>query len=65
MKKFTKIIESETTQKSFKIDAFIELTIEAANEGEAAYIADSILSSMKEQSNYSINNTEEIDKKIN
>lgn len=54
MNKFSKLIENIETKRQFKIIAQIELSIEASNEGEASYIADSTLSSLKNQSNYTI-----------
>lgn len=59
MKKFSKIIEGLEGPKQFKVTAQIELTIEASNEGEASYIADSSLSSLKNQSSYTISKVEE------
>lgn len=59
MRKFTKIVEGIKGEKSFRVIAQIELIIEASNEGEASYIADSTLSSLKNQSNYTISKIEE------
>lgn len=59
MKKFSKIIENLETKKKFKVDAQIQLEIEASNEGEASYISDSILSSTKNQTTYIINKISE------
>jgi hypothetical protein len=59
MKKFSKILENIEGEKSFKVDAHINLVIKASNEGEAAYLADSALSSVKNQSQYTIDNIEE------
>lgn len=59
MKKFSKISESNSSGK-YKIMAYIELEIEAENEGEASYIADSTLSSIKNSSNYNISKIEKL-----
>jgi hypothetical protein len=60
MKKFTKIIENVESKRQFKVTVQVEFTIEASNEGEASYIADSTISSLKNQSEYTISNIEEI-----
>lgn len=60
MKKFTKIIENNESKRQFKVTVQVEFTIEASNEGEASYIADSTISSLKNQSEYTISNIEEI-----
>lgn len=54
MKKFSKILESSNNY--YKVEATIELLIQTENEGEAGYIADSILSSVENSSNYTIIN---------
>jgi len=59
VKKFTKILENIEGKKSYRVIAQVELTIEAENEGEASYIADSTLSALKNQSNYTINKIED------
>ena len=59
MKKFSKVLENNGSMK-YKISAYIELEIEAENEGEAAYIADSTLSSIKDSSNYKISKIEKL-----
>lgn len=61
MRKFSKLVEDIKGGKSFKIIAQVELIVEASNEGEASYIADSSLSSLKNQSNYTISKVEETD----
>lgn len=58
MKKFSKILESNGVRK-YKINANLELIIEAENEGEAGYLADSILGGIKEQFSYNVINIEE------
>jgi hypothetical protein len=60
MKKFTKIVENKELKSQFKISIQVDLIIEASNEGEASYIADSTISSIKNQSKYTIFNIEEI-----
>lgn len=59
MKKFSKIVEN-VQSKRFKVDAEVELTFEADNEGEAGYLADSELGSIESQTNYRISNITEI-----
>lgn len=62
MNKFTKILEQSESEKYFKVNAQIELTIKASNEGEASYIADLSLASIKNQSEYTITNINDISK---
>jgi hypothetical protein len=64
MKKFTKILEEVEGEKFYKVDAQIELLIPAANEGEAGYLSDSILSSIEYGSNYTIDNIDETEKRM-
>jgi hypothetical protein len=59
MRKFTKILEDLKDKKVFKIDAQVELAIKASSEGEASYIADLSLASMKNQYKFTINSVEE------
>lgn len=62
MKKFTKIQEDNSNRKFFEVSATIKLYIEADNEGESGYRADSILGSIKEHTDYTIENISEISK---
>ena len=64
MKKFTKILEEVEGEKFYKVDATIELLIPAKNEGEAGYLSDSILSSVEYGSNYTIDNIDETEKRM-
>ena len=64
MKKFTKIVENLENESFYKVEAEVVLIIEAENEGEAGYVADSILASIEDSSNYVINNIEETDERI-
>jgi hypothetical protein len=59
MKKFTKVLESQTNQKLYEISVELKLLVKAENEGEAGYIGDSILGGISEQSDYTILNIEE------
>ena len=59
MKKFTKIIEKLENIGYYKVDAQVQLILQSENEGEAGYIGDSILGSIKEQTDYTISNIEE------
>ena len=54
MKKFTKILEEVENERFYKVDAQVELIIPAENEGEAGYLADSILASIEYGSEYII-----------
>jgi hypothetical protein len=63
MKKFSKIVENIENEKNYKISAHIELLIPASNSGEASYLADSILSSVKYNNDYIIDKIEESDEK--
>jgi len=62
MKKFTKILENQTNEKYFEILAEIKLVIKSDNEGEAGYKSDSILGSIEEQVDFTINNISEVPK---
>jgi hypothetical protein len=64
MKKFTKIVENLENENFYKVEAEVVLIIEAENEGEAGYVADSILASIEDSSNYTINNIDETDERI-
>lgn len=54
VKKFSKILEDNSNQKYYKVFAKIELVIPADNEGEAGYLADSILASVEDSYDYTI-----------
>jgi hypothetical protein len=64
MRKFTKIVENLESESFYKVEAEVVLIIEAENEGEAGYVADSILASIEDSSNYVINNIGETDERI-
>lgn len=59
MRKFTKLVESVESEKFFKVKCELDFTIKASNQGEASYIADEELSSLKNQSGYSIKEVSE------
>ena len=60
MKSFSKLLESQESEKNYQIDAEITLNVMAKNQGEASYLADSYLASVKSQSTYTIKKVEEI-----
>ena len=62
MKKFTKVLEELENENFYKVDAQVELIIPADNEGEAGYLADSILASIEYGSEYIIDNIEQTEK---
>jgi hypothetical protein len=64
MKKFTRIVEEVESEKFYKVDAQVELIIPAENEGEAGYLADSILASIEYGSEYVIDNIDITEKKF-
>ena len=64
MKKFSKILENNSNEKYYKVYAKIELVIPAENEGEAGYLADSILASVENSYNYTIQLIEDTDDRI-
>jgi len=64
MKKFTKIVENLENESFYKVEAEVVLIIEAENEGEAGYVADSILASIEDSADYVINNIGETDERI-
>jgi hypothetical protein len=63
MKKFSKIVESNN-DNHYRVDAYIQLVVPAENEGEAGYLSDSILSSVEHNYDYTINNIEKTDLRI-
>jgi hypothetical protein len=65
MKKFTKVLEEIENGRFFKVNAEVELILPADNEGEAGYLADSILVSIENGSNYQINNIDATDERVN
>lgn len=54
MKKFSKITENKNNQKYFQIISEVTLIVKSETEGEAGYLADSILGSIKEQSDFKV-----------
>lgn len=60
MNKFTKIVENIEESKYFKIKSDLEIVVKSNNEGEAAYVSDSILASIKGQSGYTIKSIDEV-----
>lgn len=64
MKKFTKILEEVENERFYKVDAQVELIIPAENEGEAGYLADSILASIEYGSEYIIDNIDMTEKRV-
>jgi hypothetical protein len=62
MKKFSKVLEEVENGKYYKVIVQVELLVPASNEGEASYIADSTISSIKNISEYSISQVEETSK---
>ena len=64
MKKFTKVLEELENESFYKVDAQVELIIPAENEGEAGYLADSILSSLEYGSEYVIDNIDQTEKRV-
>ena len=60
MKKFTKILENQNGEKYFEVTAEIKMIIKSENEGEAGYKSDSILGSIEEQVDFTINNIGEV-----
>lgn len=60
MKLFSKLVESSQVEKHYKIQAEIELMVKATSQGEASYLADSILASTKNQSEYTIKSVDEV-----
>ena len=60
MRKFTKILENLSEQKFFEVTAEVKLLVKSENEGEAGYLADSILGGIEEQSDFIVQNISEI-----
>jgi 4a-hydroxytetrahydrobiopterin dehydratase len=59
MKLFSKI--NENSKQEFQIDSNLRLRIKSENEGEAGYLADSILSGIEEMEDYEILNISKLD----
>jgi len=59
MRKFTKIIENKN-EKYYEVSAKIKLLIKCENEGEAGYQSDSILASIDNQIDFSIDDIVEV-----
>jgi hypothetical protein len=59
MKRFSKIYENSQSEKTYKISATVEIEVKAENEGEAGYLADSILGSIEDGVGFTIENIEE------
>lgn len=59
MKKFTKILENQNSEKFYEISVELKLLVKAENEGEAGYLAESILGGIQEQSDYTILNIDD------
>ena len=64
MKKFSKILEEVGDERFYKVDAQVELIIPAENEGEAGYLADSILASIEYGSEYIIDNIDITERRV-
>jgi len=64
MRKFSKLLEDIDNNKYYKITANVELIVHSESDGEAGYLADSILAGIEESLNYSILNIEETDERI-
>jgi hypothetical protein len=62
MKKFTKVLEEVENERFYKVTAQVELVVPSENEGEAGYLADSILASIEYGSEYVIDNIEQTEK---
>ena len=62
MRRFSKLYEFQNSKKYFEVSSELKLALEADSEGEAGYEADSILGSIKEQTDFVINNISEIKK---
>ncbi len=62
MKKFTKILENQNSEKFYEISAEIKLMIKSENEGEAGYMSDSILGGIKEHIDFTIQDISEVSK---
>ena len=62
MKKFTKVLEEVENERFYKVTAQVELVVPSENEGEAGYLADSILASIEYGSEYIIDNIEQTEK---
>ena len=62
MKKVTLITERINSKRYFEISSELKLAVESESEGEAGYLADSLLGSIKEQTEFIVNNIQEIQK---
>lgn len=62
MKKFTKILENIESGRFYEVFAELKILIKAENEGEAGYISDSILGSIENQVDFTIQMIQETTK---
>jgi hypothetical protein len=62
MNKFSAIVENFENIKYFKIDSNVNIVVKAFSEGEASYMADSTMASVKGQTDYKINSIVETTK---
>ena len=60
MNTFTRLVEQSEISKKYKVNSYLVLEFESENEGEAGYIADSIISGLENYSNHIIKSIEEI-----
>lgn len=61
MRKFTKILEDINNSSTYEISASVKLIVKADSQGEASYIAESILAGIENIGEYNISNVEETD----
>lgn len=54
MKKFTKVVENQSSEKFFEISVELKLIVKAENSGQAGYLADSIIGGIEEQTDFTI-----------
>lgn len=64
MEKFSKVIENKENEKFYKVKSTIELIISSESEGEAGYLAESVLAGIKNVSNYTIELIEETEERV-
>lgn len=60
MNRFSRLVEKLENERHYRISTEVDLIIKAENEGEAGYLADSELGSLKSHSDFRILNIEEI-----
>ncbi len=61
MKKFSKILESTDSDSVYEVTITVRLSVNAANEGEAVYIAESLAKKVSDEAVLDVTSVEKVD----